>query len=191
MDISVLAGILGVVIAVVALLYARRQTLIAKQSFDLQIEDTRRKLEQAVGDERLVQLYLTREATVRAMLKNYNEATSGDVIWSQCVGCGDYGTDTKSIILGAAARGVDFKLIVNANSSTIKDMRQLYAPLKNAELIEATDSNIRIQGISDKVVIIAFRSIDSYTGLKIRDPHLVKIFEEWFDNRFTSLKSQP
>lgn len=190
MDLSALIAIIGVALAVLAIIYARRQAILAEQSVDLQIQDSRRQLEQAIGDERIVQLYLTREAMVKAMLKNYVEATSGDVIWTQCVGCGDYGTDTKSIILGAGSKGISLKVIANANATTIREMRQLYAPLKNAELVEATDNSIRIQGISDRTVIIGFRSIDSYTGLKIRDPQLVRILKGWYDARFDALRSK-
>lgn len=183
-------GAIGIAIALLAIVLSKRQVDFARRSYELQLEDVKQKLEQAVGDERLVQVYLTREATVKAMLKNYDEAAPGDVIWTQCVGCGNYSVDTKSIVLGSASRGVAFKLILNAHAPTIREMRQLYAPLKNADLVEGTDNAIRIQGVSDKVVILALRSIDSYTGIKIRDPHLVKLFRDWFDQRFATLKAQ-
>lgn len=190
---DIFIGVAGIVIAVfsVVLSYivAKRQINIAKQGYEFQLEEAKQRVEKTFVNGN-IEVYLSRDAAIKGILRNYEEAEPGDCIWTQCVGCGDYGNEIKSLILGCAARGVKQKLILNATGPAIDELISLYKPLKNAIFITADDNALRIQGISDKLVIFSFRNLYTYTGVKIRDKEIVRILRDWFDCRFEEVKNR-
>jgi hypothetical protein len=171
--IAIFFGTTTVITSVIALRYARL--------------DQKRKDEEAIGVGRQAVMFLSRSAMLKAMLRMYDEAKRGDEIWVQCVGCANYSTSVRSKVLEAAGKGVTFRLILNKYSPSIDQLRAIYDPLNSAQMIEGTDNALRIQGLSDKEVIVGLPGVDSYTGLHIKDPHAVKVFKQWYDQRFQKL----
>ena len=64
------------------------------------------------------------------------------------------------------------------------DFRALFEPIENAEVIEVPGIALSLQGLSNREVVIAFPSMDSYTSILIRDPDFVRIVKAWFDDQF-------
>lgn len=51
----------------------------------------------------------------------------------------------------------------------------LFDPIEGAEVIEAQDNAISMQGLSDREVVIAFRGVESYTAVLVRAKFFVRI----------------
>jgi hypothetical protein len=82
-------------------------------------------VEEVVSAGRRVTLFLSRQAMIRYLLKMYDKAEAGDVIWTQCVRCADFGSEVRSQILKAAGRGVPFRMIINEHSPAAEEFRAL------------------------------------------------------------------
>ena len=86
----------------------------------------------------------------------------------------------------AACRGVRFQMIINQHSPAVGEFRKLFDPIETAQVLEAQDNTISVQGLSDREVVIAFPGVTSYTAVLVRDPHFVRIVRGWFDKRLTT-----
>jgi hypothetical protein len=134
-----------------------------------------------LGEGRKAGLFLSREAMIKYLLEIYDKAGPGDVIWAQCVGCTDFTSIVRKKILEAAGRGVRFQMIINQHSPAVREFRMLFDPIEGAEVIEAPDNAISVQGLSDREVVIAFPGVESYTAVLVRDTYFVGIIKSWFD----------
>ncbi len=148
----------------------------------------RRRVEQVIDTGRRVGLFLSREAMMRYLLKMYDEAQAGDVIWAQCVRCTDFSPEVRNKILKAAGKRVHFRMIINKYSPSLSEFRSLFTPIHSAELVAGKDNTVSVQGLSERAVVLAFPGIESYTAVLVRDPYFVKIIKAWFDGRFEKLK---
>ena len=117
----------------------------------------------------------------------YDKAEEGDVIWAQCVRCTDFTPAVRKQILKAAGKGVNFKMIINKYSPSLTDFQALFEPLRTADIVAGSDNAISLQGLSDKEVVIAFPSVESYTAVLVRDAYFINIIRTWFDERFKRL----
>ena len=79
-------------------------------------------------------------------------------------------------------------MVINQHSPSAEEFRGLFDPIERAEIIEAPDNAISMQGLSDSEVVIAFPSMDSYTSVLIRDQDFVRIVKAWFDDQFDTLE---
>lgn len=140
----------------------------------------RREVEEVIDSSRKASLFLSREAMIQYLLQMYDEAEAGDTIWAQCVRCTDFTPEVREKILEAAGRGVRFQMVVNRHSPASKEFRGLFDPIEGAEIIEAPDNAISMQGLSDKEVVIAFPGVESYTAVLVRDKYFVTIIRTWF-----------
>jgi hypothetical protein len=114
------------------------------------------------------------DAMIRYLLEMYDIAEAGDVIRAQCVRCTDFTSEVRKKILEAAGRSVRFQMVINQHSPAVEEFRALFDPIEGAEVIEAPDNAISMQGLSDREVVIAFLSMDSYTSVLIRDQDFVR-----------------
>lgn len=165
--ISIIFGIATVITSLIALRYRR--------------VEHKRQMDEIVDEGRKAGLFLSREAMVRYLLKMYDNAKAGDVIWAQCVRCTDFTLEVRNRILEAAGRGVRFQMVVNQHSPAAHEFRGLFNPIEGAEIVEAPDNIISMQGLSDREVVIAFPAVESYTAVLVRDKHFVAIAKEWSD----------
>lgn len=175
---------------IVAIIFGISAAITSLLALKYKIREHRLRVETIVEEGRHVALFLTRESMLKYLLAMYKKASEGDIIWGQCVGCGSYTSEVRSRILEAAGRGVRYKIIVNSFAPVLVDFRTLYDPLQGAELVEGQDNVLRVQGLSEREVVLAFPGVDSYTSVLIRDPHFVRIVKRWFDNRFEKLRQK-
>jgi hypothetical protein len=147
----------------------------------------RLEVEEIIDEGRKAGLLLSREAMIRYLLKMYDRAEAGDVIWAQCVRCADFTPEVRKKILEAAGRGVRFRMVINKHSPAVEEFRALFDPIEGAEVIEAPDNAISLQGLSDREVVIAFPAMESYTAVLVRDRYFVELIRQWFDGRFRRL----
>ena len=173
--VSIIFGITTVISSAIALHYQRLEH--------------RRRVEKTIDGGRRVGLFLSREAMIKYLLKMYDKAETGDVIWAQCVRCANFTPDVRPQISKAAGRGVKFRMIINKYSPSVSAFRSLFAPICQAELVASSDNAISLQGLADKEVVIAFPGVESYTAMLIRDRYFVRIIREWFDQRYKSLSA--
>ena len=131
-----------------------------------------------------VRVFFSRSAMLKYLLEMYDRAAEDDVIWGQCVGCSNYTKEVRNCVSSAASRGIRFKIILNELSNSSKELEQLYTPYKKAEIVYRPDNSLRIQGLTDSEIVLAFPALESYIGLVIKDNELVSIFSNWFQNRF-------
>jgi hypothetical protein len=143
-----------------------------------------REVEEIIDEGRKAGLFLSREAMIKYLLHMYDEAEAGDIIWAQCVRCTDFTPEVRKKILEAAGRGVRFQMAVNMHSPATEEFRTLFEPIEGAEIFEAPDNTISLQGLSDREVVIAFPAVESYTAVLARDKNLTRIMRSWFDYRF-------
>ena len=118
---------------------------------------------------------------IKYLLEMYDKAEVNDVIWAQCVRCTDFTPKVRQKILEAAGRGVRFQMIINKYSPAAEEFRTLFDPIEGAEVIEAPDNAISMQGLSDREVLIAFPGVEAYTAALVRDKYFVRIVKGWFD----------
>jgi hypothetical protein len=144
----------------------------------------RQQVEKVVDEGRRAGLFLSREAMIKYLLQMYDEAEAGDVIWAQCVRCTDFTPAVRKQILKAAGKGVRFRMLINQYSPAAEEFHALFDPIEGAEVIEAPDNAISLQGLSDREVVIAFPGVESYTATLIRSVYFVRIIKAWFDGRF-------
>ena len=89
---------------------------------------------------RRVTLFLSRQAMIRYLLKMYDKAEAGDVIWAQFVRCADFGSEVRSQILKAAGRGVQFRMIINEHSPAAEEFRALSSTGRNLRRVRMFSS---------------------------------------------------
>ena len=150
----------------------------------------RQQVEKVVDEGRRAGLFLSREAMINYLLKMYDEAEKGDVIWAQCVRCADFTPAVRKKILTAAGKGVRFRMLINQHSPAAEEFHTLFDPIEGAEVVEAPDNVISLQGLSDREVVIAFPGVESYTAVMVRDTYFINIIRSWFDSRFKRLEKQ-
>jgi hypothetical protein len=138
-------------------------------------------VEEVIDGGRKAKLFLSREAMIKYLLEMYDQAKAGDIIWAQCVRCTDFTPEVRTKILEAAGRGVRFQMVINQHSPAVADFRAMFDPIEGAEVIEAPDNAISLQGLSDREVVIAFPGMESYTAVLVRDKYFVGILKSWFD----------
>lgn len=148
----------------------------------------RQQVEKVLDEGRGAGLFLSREAMIKYLLHMYDKAEEGDVIWAQCVRCTDFTPAVRKQILRAAGKGVRFRMLINQHSPAGEEFHALFDPIENAEVVEAPDTAISLQGLSDQEVVIAFPGIESYTATLIRNKHFTRIIMDWFDDRFGSCR---
>ena len=168
--ISIIFGITTVITSLIAIRYKRLEH--------------RQRVERILDEGRQAGLFLSREAMIKYLLRMYDKAEQGDVIWAQCVRCTDFTPAVRKQILKAAGRGARFRMIINKHSPAVMDFQALFEPLHGAELITGVDNAISLQGLSGKEIVIAFPSMESYTAVLIRNAYFVNIIRTWFDIRF-------
>lgn len=134
-----------------------------------------------------VNLFLSRDAMVEQLFGMYERAKDGDTIWAQTVSMRNYKGDVRGVVLGAAGRGIKFRMILNRSASGAEEFATLFGQIRSAELALADDNKVRIQGLSEREVIIAIPSLTGYIALRISDSDVVRIFKSWFDDRFDQL----
>jgi hypothetical protein len=174
--ISIFFGITTVITSVIALRYKRLEH--------------KQHVERILDEGRKVGLFLSREAMIKYLLEMYDQAKAGDTIWAQCVRCTDFTPDVRKKILEAAGRGVRFRMVINQHSPAAEEFRALFAPIEGAEVIEAPDNAISIQGLSDREVVIAFPGMESYTAVLVRDRYFVSFIQLWFRTHYGHFKVQ-
>lgn len=150
------------------------------------IREHKHRVEGIVDESKSVSLYLTREAMLQGLRSMYEASKSGDVLWGQCVGCGAYPPDVTEQVVKAASRGVIFRFIVSSSAVNKEDLKNFFGQLRAAEIRERADNRIRIQGLSNKEVVIAFRGIDYYTAIHVRDSNFVEFVRAYFEQRWES-----
>ena len=140
-------------------------------------------MEWGLEEGRRVGLFLNREDMIRYLLDRYDQLKAGNVIWAQCVRCTDFTHEVRTRILEAARRGVRFQMVITEHSPAAEEFRALFDPIDGAEVIEAPDNAISMQGLSDREVVIAFPGMESYTAVLVRDPYFVQIVRMWCEAR--------
>ena len=83
---------------------------------------------------------------IKYLLEMYDKADVNDVIWAQCVRCTDFTPKVTQKILEAAGRSVRFQMVINRHSPSAEEFRSLFDPIEMAEVIEAPDNAISMQG---------------------------------------------
>jgi hypothetical protein len=99
------------------------------------------------------------------------------------VRCTDFTPEVPTKIMEAASRGVRFQMVINKHSPSAEEFGGLFDPIEGAEIIEAPNNAISMQGLSDREVVIAFPGVGSYTAVLVRDKYFVGIVKSWFDRR--------
>ena len=133
-------------------------------------------------------VFQNRDSMVQYLHTMYLRAETSDVIWGQSMSGRHYG-DVQSKIMDAASRGVHFKMIFNAQAQTINQIEGIFRSLKSADVIALDDNKIRIQGLSNKEVVISLSDNMHYYAIAIRDEAVVEVLREWFDTRFANGKN--
>jgi hypothetical protein len=171
---QIVFGIVSAVTSVLAIHYARRSYHLSRQ---LRLSNTGRSVE----------IFLDRESMISALLAQYDSCRDGEEIWAQGVGMANYPGDVSKTILAAAGRGIGFRIIVNANSPAYDEFVRLFEPIKKADMRRSASSNLRVQGMSDREVIVAFPTLTTYTAVRFTDKNFVAVVKNWFDERFNNL----
>jgi len=96
----------------------------------------------------------------------------------------DFTPEVRTKILVAAGRGVRFQMVVYKHSPAAGDFRALFEPIENAEVIEVPGIALSLQGLSNRDVVIAFPSMNSYTSVLIRDQDFVRMVKAYLDCQF-------
>lgn len=146
----------------------------------------RQEVEKVVDEGRNAGLFLSRDSMIKYLLQMYDKAEEGDVIWAQCVRCTDFTPAVRKQILKAAGKGVRFKMIINRYSPATEEFHALFDPIENAQIIDAPDSALSFQGLSDTEIMIALPSVEFYTAVLIRNKFFTNLIKTWFDKRFSS-----
>lgn len=135
-----------------------------------------------------LELFYSRESMLKYLHTMYDRAEASDTIWGQSISGRNYGS-VGDKILNAAARGVHYKMIFNKNAHTINQVIDLFKTVDTAEVVELENNNVRLQGLSNKEVMIAISTERDYFGVLIKDENIVRLFHDWFEARFNSAPS--
>lgn len=171
---EIIFGIIATITSVIAIYYAKEALIVQRRDV-------------IIDPRRTVQIYLSRESMIAGLAKMYDTAEAGDVIWFQTVGMQNYPGKVHEKILFAASKNVAYKMILNSNSPAVSQFIELFEPVKNANYVLATTNRLRIQGLSDKEIIIGFPSLTAYTAIRFTDKAFIEIVKTWFDKRFDEL----
>jgi len=139
------------------------------------------------GKKGTIEVFFTREEMIKGLYSMYERANQNDLIWFQTVGMSSYPGDIEKVILNAASQGIRFRMILNKNAPALDEFKKIFSVINAAEMVEATDNNIRMQGLSDKEVVVAFPSLTAYLAVRFTERSFVKIIKNWFDGRFERL----
>jgi len=135
-------------------------------------------------------VFTSRDSMLKHLHSMYDKAVSGDIVWGQSVTGGIYG-DISGKIVTAAARGVKYEMIFNSDVVKKKhtDLKhELESILKtvNSTVKLRDDNDVRIQGLSDKEVVIALPTTNAYSAVLIKDSAVVRALHFWFNTRYNS-----
>ncbi|MEL6445590.1 MAG: hypothetical protein AAFY55_11450 [Bacteroidota bacterium] len=175
---------------IVAIIFGLATVILSFVTLRLKLSEHKAVASRVVGAGRQVSMFLDRDAMLEEMLSMYDRSKSGDMIWVQCVGCGNYSSRVRTKVLEAAGKGVSFQIIVNSRAPSVGQLRSIFDPINSAEVLGSEDNTIRIQGLSDSEVIIGLPGVDSYTGIRIVDRHIVSLFRNWFDKRVLQVRQE-
>ncbi|MEM8557863.1 MAG: hypothetical protein AAGG50_08560 [Bacteroidota bacterium] len=175
---------------IVAIVFGLATIILSFITLKLKLSEHRAVASRVVGVGRQVSMFLDRDAMLEEMLSMYDRSKNGDVIWVQCVGCGNYSSRVRTKVLEAAGKGVSFKIIVNNKAPSVSQLRSIFDPINSAEVFGSEDNAIRVQGLSYSEVIIGLPGVDSYTGIRVVDRHIVSLFREWFDGRVLQVRQE-
>lgn len=171
---EVIFGVVATVTSIVAVYYARKSLQLDRESH-------------LTDPHRSVHVFLSREAMISSLLRMYDDAEHGDCIWAQTVSMRNYPGKVRDKVLKAAGNGVTYRFIVNESSPAVDEFLRLFDPVKSAEIVRSSDNKIRVQGLSDREVVIAFPTLTTYTAVRFTDRVFVKIMRGWFDSRFETI----
>ena len=130
-------------------------------------------------------VFFSRDAMFKHLFSMYNKAKKDDVIWGQAVSGNAYG-DVAELLLKAVRRGVTFEIIFPDMDNDLKEeMREQMKMFSKNKVYTRADNDIRIQGLSDKEVVIALPSSNNtYFAVLIKDEPVVRVFRNWLSSRF-------
>lgn len=80
-------------------------------------------------------------------------------------------------------------MVINRHSPVVKEFRALFEPIEGAEIFEAPDNAISMQGMSDREVVIAFLGVETFTAALMRDESSVKLIRVIFEGRSAQLQN--
>ncbi|WP_419174390.1 hypothetical protein [Desulfosediminicola sp.] len=169
---------------ILTLIFGTTTLILAVVNLRYRIRDHNLRAETSLTAGSRISVFFSRESMVKYLLEMYNKAEADDLIWGQCVGCSNYSPDVRAQVSSAASRGVNFQVLLNSRASSSKELESLYTPYRNAKLAYRDDNLIRLQGLGRSEVVLAFPSLEAYSGIVIKEQHLVEIFFSWFDERF-------
>jgi phosphatidylserine/phosphatidylglycerophosphate/cardiolipin synthase-like enzyme len=211
MDVTVLGIILAaisIIIAIVAVFYSRNQTILSKKQLEVSerqnIESMNNLKEEVVRDieksslhyrgsiekSRQLQIFLARGDVIQTLLDDYDKAEKGDCIWAQCINCGEFGEELYKKAIHGANRGVNYKFIFSTTSTSLSVLESIFGSISTAKYVKTGDNTLRIQGLSNKSVVLAFQNQIGYIGIRINDHSLAGILQQWFDGRFNEIDSR-
>ncbi|MBR6438351.1 MAG: DUF4062 domain-containing protein [Bacteroidales bacterium] len=117
-----------------------------------------------------------------------DEAKSGDIIWAQGVGHTAYPKSFSNRFKMLLNNGVSIRIIANKHSPQFEDFVSILRNIPGVEWYASELNTIRVFGLSDKELIIALPTPELYEAILIKDKSFVKVWFNWFDNRFNELK---
>jgi hypothetical protein len=175
----------------VSIIFGITSTVLATSSlvFYLRIEKQKQRIEEVL-EVGAITLFRSREGMTRALYEMYEQARRGDEIWGQCVGCRGYFATTKDTIFKAAGDGVRFRILLNARAPGKDELRAVLELIRGAEVLEAGDNRLSIQGLTRREVIIAFPSLAAHPAIRFRDPEMVRLIGNYFDERWAQAVAQ-
>jgi hypothetical protein len=169
--VAVVFGVIGLVTSVVAIHYARRM-------YELE----RRTISTDTG--RSVTVYSVREEMIDALLDQYKAARQGDEVWAQAVGLQNFPGKVHDRVMTAASRGATFRYLVGRGHPALQEFVAMFSTIKSAQIAVRPDNDLRVQGLSDREVVIAFPTLTTYTAIKFTDPAFVRLVKDWFEVRW-------
>jgi hypothetical protein len=171
---TILAIVFGVSTVVLSIIAIRLQI----KQYNKDVEDLAR-----VGN--FFEIYTTREALKNALQQMYYDAESDDTIWGQCVGCSNYFENLYELLLRKSTEGVKFKVIINSNSDG--ELEKIFSHIDTAKTKKSKNVKIRLHGLSNKQLILSFKSVSGMAAIKVYDVNLINIIRNDFEMRWNTL----
>lgn len=168
--VAIIFGITTVIFSYLSLIYKKREH--------------EAKISGLIRFKKILSVYLSREALLKGLREIYDNASKGDEIWGQCIGCHRYSDDVREKILEKASEGVSFRILVNSKAPTINEFKELFEPIKTATVISASDNEIRLHGLSNSEVVVTFSTMTGMVAIHIRENIFVSIIKSYFDQRW-------
>ncbi|MEV6873961.1 hypothetical protein [Amycolatopsis sp. NPDC051128] len=176
---AIIFGITSLVTSIIAIHYARKMYALERRGF-------------VGGTSRTIVVFWSREEMIDSLLEQYRHANKGDDIWAHTVGLQNFPGSVHDRVMEAAARGVQFRYLVTLGHPALSEFVALFSTIRSAQIAGLPDNKIRVQGLSDREVVIAFPTLTTYTAIKFTDPEFVKIVRAWFDSRWkTAMRTNP